>query len=437
MIVSFYNLLHYNRRHRYNPTMSGLSASASGAAAYDPATSTATLEASQATDVSACLITLPVSLLVSVADVEIYGTAMTSAAPMVDCSGLLPVSALFDANPSKSAVNFVQDPSDPNGVVASVPAEFNDTLAGNFARGFNSSLLKKPVKLTSLDANAYLWWNDTGKSISSDPNFANPNSVLYKYANFPQFVVAKVAYDVFGHPMAQAGIANDTEITGQLAGTAVGSTSLGVRLAAAFKTLTEGQLQAVYEQMLQQDPARFKLEDASGGALGSDGQSATSLPRSLPFKAGDKIRFEVILDDYDVKRVALNAIAGNSNTSKSGSTLTSEIAASNAQAGQVLTTRYAGMRVTVQMGLGTTAGDEAAIVTSQSDISNKKIEAGIDAANAAAMSGGDEVAQEAARVAKAAEIQAAADAAFDAAVAEGKSDVEAWAAAAAAAIAVV
>jgi hypothetical protein len=95
------------------------------------------------------------------------------------------------------------------------------------------------------------------------------------------------------------------------------------------------------------------------------------------------------------------------------------------------------MRVTVQMGLGTTAGDEAAIVTSQSDISNKKIEAGIDAANAAAMSGGDEVAQEAARVAKAAEIQAAADAAFDAAVAEGKSDVEAWAAAAAAAIAVV
>ena len=417
--------------------MSGLSAPASGAAAYDPATSTATLEASQATDVSACLITLPVSLLVSVADVEIYGTALTSAAPMVDCSGLLPVAALFNADPAKSSVNFVQDPSDPNGVIATVPAGFNDTVSGDFARGFNSSLLKKPVKLTSLDANAYLWWNDAGKSISSDPNFANPNSVLYKYANFPQFVVAKVAYDVFGHPMAQAGIANDTVITDELEGKSLGSTSLGVRLAAAFKTLTEGQLQAVYEQMLQQDPARFKLEDASGGALGSDGQSATSLPRALPFKAGDKIRFEVILDDYDVKRVALNAIAGNSNTSKSGSALTSEIAASNAQAGQVLTTRYAGMRVTVQMGLGTSAGDAAAIAASRVSINTATVERGIDAANAAAMSGGDEVAQEAARAAKASEIQAAVDAAFAAAQLAGKSDVEAWAAAEAAAIAVV
>ncbi len=409
--------------------MSGLSAPASGTAPYDPATSTAPLQASQASDVSACLITLPVALLVSVADVEIYGTAMTSAAPMVDCSGLLPVSALFNENPSNSAVNFVQDPSDPNGVIASVPATFNDTLGGDFARGFNTALLKKPVMLTSLDANAYLWWNDTGKSISSDPNFANTKSVLYNYANFPQFVVAKIAYDVFGHPMAQAGIANDTDITSQLEGKAVGSTSLGVRLAAAFKSLTEGQLQAVYEQMLQQDPARFKLEDASGAALGSNGQSATSLPRSLPFKEGDKIRFEVILDDYDVKRVALNEVFGNNVTSKSNQTIESSIATSTTQAGQVLTTRYAGMRVTVQMALGTTQSDKTTIGTIQAQIENEKMLRGSAAAVEVENAGGDSDAQEAARVAKVAEVQATASAAFAAAVAEGKSDLEAWEAA--------
>lgn len=407
--------------------MSGLSAPASDTARYDPVNSTAPLEEAQNTDVSACLITLPVTLLVSVADVEIYGTAMTSAAPMVDCSGLLPVSALYNIDPDKSSVYYVQDPSDPNGVVASV-GNFSDTLSGDFARGFNYALLTKPVKLTSLDANAYLWWNDANKSISTDPNFANPNSVLYNFGNFPQFVVGKVAYDVFGHPMAQAGIANDGEIVSQLEGKSVGSTSLGVRLAAAFKNLTEGQLQAVYEQMLQQDPSRFNLEDASGALLGSNGQSATSLPRALPFKEGDKIRFEIILDDYDVKRVALNPVYGNDVTTKSSSTIESGITASNTQAGQILTTRYAGLRVTVQMGLGQTQSDKDAIATSRQSITNL-IEAARIATLAAADAAGLTTEQaEAAAAAAVIRIDNAAATAFATAIEQGKSDVEALAA---------
>ena len=156
--------------------MSGLSVPVAGADTYT--TAAAAPNTAQAEDVSACLITLPLTLLVETQDVEIYGKVITSALPLVDCSGMLPRAALYNVDPALTAITFQQDPTDANKVVAAVPTTFDAATEAPFAAGFNTVLNTKPVKLSSLDSAAFVWWNDSGKSIATDPNFANPNSVL-------------------------------------------------------------------------------------------------------------------------------------------------------------------------------------------------------------------------------------------------------------------
>lgn len=133
---------------------------------------------------------------------------------------------------------------------------------------------------------------------------------MYKFSSFYQAMLGRIAFDVFGHPLAQAGIENDTALVQSMK-----DHNLGHQLLEAINDLAENDVKLVFNQVIESDITRFNSmadvpRDLSGAVIGNN-------PQSIQFKAGDTVTFEVTMASSPVVR-------GNSKAVTSGSAVASD-----------------------------------------------------------------------------------------------------------------
>jgi hypothetical protein len=139
---------------------------------------------------------------------------------------------------------------------------------------------------------------------SSAYSSTNP---MYKFANLYQALLGRMAFDIFGHPLAQAGIENDTELMNSMR-----DKDAGQLLYNALNALTEPQVRLLYEQMIQQDVSRF--EDLADVPKDLSGNVLEHYPNHLRFLTGDSVTFEISFASSAVER----GYTGDNGTGPSG-----------------------------------------------------------------------------------------------------------------------
>ena len=246
----------------------------------------------------AITVTLPVSVNVTSGDVLLFGQDVTSSDKMVKLDTTV---AALDLS---GMIQYIQNSADPNDVTLAsdvattsfAPATFVTDLSG----ALNASV--------TLDATGtYSWWTNAADSRKTDAS-----SPLFKYDSIYQFLLGWISYQVFSHPLAQAGISNDTSIVSSL-----GAASVAQTLFNSISTLTNEQLKVVFQEIVKQDATRFNRDDIN--STSNPVSHPVGSPQFLQFAAGDKVRFEVHLNSYDVKR-ANSASAPGSGTASGSAT---------------------------------------------------------------------------------------------------------------------
>jgi hypothetical protein len=113
-----------------------------------------------------------------------------------------------------------------------------------FIDGINTSF----SGLTKCDLQ-YQWWPGL-----ADSNIGNPDSSLYNYDSFANFFLSWIAWQIFKHPLSQAGICNDAEIINSLNSQNVGNGFINSILGLSGETLG-----SLYYELYGNDPERFTL----------------------------------------------------------------------------------------------------------------------------------------------------------------------------------
>ena len=99
---------------------------------------------------------------------------------------------------------------------------------------------------------AYTWWENV-----EDLQKGDPDSPLFHYDSFAQFFLSWIAYQMMGHPLAHAAIANDTHILNQLQ-----TTNIGKGFFNSIIGLSGESLGSLYYQIEGIDAGRFEEGDA-------------------------------------------------------------------------------------------------------------------------------------------------------------------------------
>ena len=258
----------------------------------------------------AVVIYLPINAVVTSVPVEIFGeTVVTSDRVVISASASLSAANLaaymqYQENAANADdVDVVTYGTLASGAEAAVASDLND-------------LVKEPV---NLDASYASWWAD-----GAVKTVLNPTNYL-SFTSLSEFLLSQIAYDVLGHPMAKAGVANDKAILAHFEDSANNGLSQQIVDAIdAAATLSDaagaavpgsGALRMVYQQLFKQAPGRFEVQDSTAGASGA--AASASLPVQMPFVAGDKIRFEITLNNYNV--VTFNTSANPTSAVAGGS----------------------------------------------------------------------------------------------------------------------
>jgi hypothetical protein len=235
----------------------------------------------------AALVYLPINTLIDPSGVQVFGETVTTSDLIIDLSGTLSAADLsaflqYKENPANRDLSVVscKAVADAEGVA----------LVADLSGCVNS--------LAQCDLSGGAWW--TG--VSADPQYSNQAAAMYNYSSLAEVLLGQIAYDLFGHPLAKAGIANDTEILAYIK-TNKPSEALVTSIVSAS---ADNGLNVVFQQLVKQDPARFAVQDSSGGvAPGAPGSNPD--PVNMPFQAGDHIRFEVTLNTYAVSSFSNSA----------------------------------------------------------------------------------------------------------------------------------
>jgi hypothetical protein len=287
-------------------------------------------------------VVLPVVLDISASAVEIYGASVSNTNPY----SITALGANLRALDLSGAFWYIQDASGANpDLVTCKTAVSYRTVTDHAGNTFETdfSFLQSSYESSPFAVNVNNTLNNfvlcSGSGFSSDyaslPNSTyETNSPFYKFANFYQAMLGRLAFDVFGHPLAQAGIENDTDLVASMR-----ADNIGWMLYNALMGLTEAQVRLIYNQMIQQDITRF--QDLVDVPTDLSGVVLTNSPHSILFKSGDTITFEVTLASSAVLRggsgvvsggtgnVSTNNGEGDSVTARSGSSTVAKTYALN------------------------------------------------------------------------------------------------------------
>ena len=222
----------------------------------------------------AATVYLPINPTIDPSGVLVFGETVTTSDRIINLQTTVSVSSL------QAFFKYQEDPTNRDNV-------FISTMRNNDG-GLVADLSGSLTGLSDVDRASYVWWPGI---VSTDSNYSNAGGALFHYTNVYEVLLSQIAYVIFGHPLAKAGIANDTDILSHF-----NSENVARLLVNDLESLNSSNLRVIYQQMVAQDPARFNVQDSTAGANGTN----NPLPDSLPFKDGDTIRFEVTLSPYTV-----------------------------------------------------------------------------------------------------------------------------------------
>ena len=216
---------------------------------------------------------IPINTTIDPSGVQVFGEMVTTSDRIINCEVTIDVANILPV------FRYQEDPTNrDNVVVTTVPS--NDSE-------FVSDLSGTLNGLADLDLSSYSWW----PALSSASYYGNSTNAMYHYTSVYEVLLSQIAYDLFGHPLAKAGIANDVEILSYFQ-----QQNLARMLTNDLESLSSSALRVVYQQMVEQAPLRFNHQDSAAGTTGA----GDPLPVALPFQEGDTIRFEVTLAGYNV-----------------------------------------------------------------------------------------------------------------------------------------
>jgi hypothetical protein len=242
---------------------------------------------------SPIVVYFPINTTIDPSGVEVFGETVTTSDRIIDLKNIVSVSSL------QTFFKYQEDPTNRDNAIVS-------TMKANDA-GLVSDLSGCLAGVSDVDRASYVWWSGIA---NTDPNYSNITSGLFHYTSVYEVLLSQIAYDLFGHPLAKAGIANDTDIISHF-----NSENLARSLVNDLESLSTSNLGVIYQQMVAQDPSRFNVQDSTAGATGP----TNPLPNSLPFQIGDTLRFEITLSPYTVSSWggAVDTTGNNYNISKS------------------------------------------------------------------------------------------------------------------------
>jgi len=226
-------------------------------------------------DVSPITVYFPVNTHVSTVDVQLFGEEISTPDRIIFLDTAVSAAKLGDF------LQYCQDAGNRDSVLVSTMSDKKAALQADLNGAVNSNV--------TLDSNYASWWKDGSQVVANASNYAN-------FKKVSEFLLGQICYDVLGHPLAQAGLANDTDILAALDAGAVAANVLGDMDAKAANAVSNpsDSLRVVYQQMFSKSPARFDRTDNNEGIVGAN----NTLPLPLPFAAGDHIRFELTLNAY-------------------------------------------------------------------------------------------------------------------------------------------
>lgn len=219
------------------------------------------------------LIYFPINTNVSSVDVEVFGEQISTSSRVLELEGTLSASNL------SQFIKYQENPQDRDTVYITLDASKRADVVTDVSGALHST-----VNLSSTYAN---WWRDGAVQVSDAANHLS-------FTNLSELLLSQITYDILGHPMAKAGIANDQAIL-----TKFETDNIANLLVTDIESAqSAGNLRSVYTQLFKQKPTRFQTQDSTAGAGASN--TNDTLPKDLPLQAGDKIRFEITLNNYNV-----------------------------------------------------------------------------------------------------------------------------------------
>jgi hypothetical protein len=227
------------------------------------------------------VITMPFTLDVSGGLAELFGlSAEVLTAYILDASNVN-VQGFFKADNSDSLIKYRQPSGDADDI------ECSNNVAGR-ATALATSL--QTALTTTLSVSSTFPSKEQYSLQASTPS------------SLGEFVVEWIAHNIFGHAQATAAISNDTAIMARInaAGDAENASAavdaepsgkVALRLVQSLWNLPESDLQNIVEQVLEQDPTRFRVED-------NKEQATDAAWKPLEFYDGDVVYFKINLRGF-------------------------------------------------------------------------------------------------------------------------------------------
>ena len=255
---------------------------------------------------NAVRVIMPFDIQVVSSLVELFGVSAEDISGYVlDLGQVAGSLAGFYVDGSNCLIEYQQASGDRDDLTAQTAA-----AAANYAKKAVATALAAALHATLIDESEVI--NTGVKANSGEGTDITMKSQYTPYQSLGDFVVEWLAANVFGHPQATVAISNDEAIIALLHAQAVGEDAdvaevstlttgaVAMRLIQALYQASEANLQNVAEQVLEQDPTRFRSEDNK-----EDFQA-------LKWQVGDVVYFKIQLAEYatfQMKRAPLSATA--------------------------------------------------------------------------------------------------------------------------------
>lgn len=270
---------------------------------------------------NAVRVIMPFDIQVVSSLVELFGVSAEDISGYVlDLGQVAGSLAGFYVDGSNCLIEYQQASGDRNDLTAQTAA----AAGANWAKKAVATALAAALHATLIDENEDI---NTGVKANSGEGTDIPMKSQYTpYQSLGDFVVEWLAANVFGHPQATVAISNDEAIIALLHAQAavvdvaavspLTTGAVAMRLIQALYQATEDKLQNVAEQVLEQDPTRFRSEDNKEDF------------EALKWAVGDVVYFKIQLDEYAEFKMAsapLMAPANGTGAPQAAPSLSSQV----------------------------------------------------------------------------------------------------------------
>ena len=242
-------------------------------------------------------VTIPITFTLSGVDAEILGQLFTMTGTKINVNNTLSVSGFYDPS-GYSWIQYKQGTNE------------DDFTAG--VKDLSGAVAVKNTILSALNVSGgatYVPARQGTTNMDCSAVFVGQQSKWTNFHNLQDFVLSYFANRVLGHPGALAAISNDSQIRANV--------TQGFPLALEeLKTMQEDKLKSMVQQMMNQDLARFNLDEKD-------------VYCPLKFRAGDKVIMRMILADntYSLKSPAASpaSVVGGVTVAQSASATTAKV----------------------------------------------------------------------------------------------------------------